>query len=263
MFDLIKYEFKGRSKFVGILLVIYLLEHIYMTFSKFSDIKLYGNEVIGASIILNIIATTLVFISILFIYNIMEYSRLLNPQPGYMLFMSNISKVKIIFSKVFTMFLEIIGVGFLSFLIFIIQGNIFNIFGEEFLKSVFDNFSIGDISELFFSLSKFATYVASNFLIAVSIIMLAITLRRFLFKDKSFGGFITFILALTIFIFKKHVYKFFNISFMSNMMRHNHNMNYDYFHSNNFNSGILVLNLIVAIGLFYLTAYLLDKKIDI
>lgn len=262
MFDLIKYEFKGRSKFVGILLIIYLLEHIYMTFSKFGDIKLYGSDVIGASIVLNILATTLIFVAILFIYNVLEYSKLLNPQPGYMLFMSNISKVKIVFSKVFTMFIEILGVGFLSFLIFIIQGNIFNIFGEEFFKSLFYNLSTNDLKELFFSLSKFATYVASNFLIGVSIIMFAITLRQFLFKDKSLGGFLTLTIAISIFILKKHIYKFFNISFMSNTMRHNMNMNY-HFHSNNFNSGILVLNLLFAIGLFYLTAYLLDKKIDI
>jgi hypothetical protein len=264
MFDLVKYEFKGRRKFLGILLVIYLLEHIYMIFSKFSDIRLNGGEVIGASIILNIIATTLIFISILFVYNIIEYSRLLNPKPGYMLFMSNVSKTKIIFSKVLTMFIEIIGIGFISFFILIIQGNIFKIFSEELLKNLFYNLSSYEMKEIFFSLSKLTIYVASNFLVGVAIIMLSITLRQFLFKEKSFGGFITFIIALTIFIFKKHIGKFFNNNFVSNVVIHNNiRMEHSHFYSNNFNLGILVLNFLVSIGLFYLISYLLEKKIDI
>lgn len=262
MFNLIKYEFKGRSKFIAMLLTLYLLEHIYMSFFKFNNIKVYGSDVLGATIILNMIITTLIFLSILFIYNILEYSKLLNPQPGYMLFMGSISKVQIIFSKLITMFIELLGIGILSFFIFIFQGRIFNIFEDNFLSYLFLNLDLNSLIELIFLTIKLIVYYASNFLIGISIIILAITLRKFLFKERKFAGLITFFIAIFIFVLKKHIYSLFNINFISNTII-GHNMNHSHLSSSNFSSGILFLNFVLGIGIFYLTAYLLENKIDI
>lgn len=209
MLNLIKYEMKGRSKFMLGFLLLFALEHIYVVGLKVSQMSMDNVD----AILMNGTLSTTVLIVVSFMFSLLDYSKHLNPKPGYMIFMANINRRSYILSKFITIFLETFLMGLLAIALIAFEVKYFDSNSSIHFVLEFGGLTSHEIKFFLTHVLKIIFYATVIYLMMVSISMLSITLRSFLFKNRSLGGFITFLISLGILFVRGYVYNFLNISF--------------------------------------------------
>lgn len=200
MLNLIKYEFIRKYKLILMTLasaVIFNLiavikggaggSSVFLAFFPFAMIFLYTGDVIKM------------------------YSEDLNKKVGYMLFMTPNSGYKIIVSKVLTAVLEGFSILLLYFIfifingIYIIFANEVSINYNEVLDAInmFLNGSFGfNLGHIFVLLIAFVLFIISFILTAYT----AITIRKSIFSEIKFGGFLSFVIFIALNTFSSYAF---------------------------------------------------------
>ena len=138
----------------------------------------------------------------LFVVDVISmYSRDLNNKSGYMLFMTPNSGYKIIISKLITAIAEGLLILLLYFIIILINsiymGSLFNLnYSEAFNfinKFLSGNFQV-NLGHVFVFLLTALVFII-NFILSV---YTAITIRKSIFSEIKFGGFLSFIIFIGI-----------------------------------------------------------------
>lgn len=262
MLKLLKNEFKNRGKLIGILAGLYLLEHIYFIFFKFDKSMPIGDA--STIFVGNFVISTIILVTIAFFFSFIDYSKSLNAKPGYMLFMTNMSKEKIVLSKILYSFIETGVLAILAISTFLTELNylgftsyLFEDFDASFYKAIFDNF--GQV------VLVFAYTVVAYILLLVSI-MLAISIRKFLIKDKPFSGFITFIILIGLAFVRDFLIEVFSIPLSKSYTVYYSDMNTGFgltSQTQNISTNIITFDLILVVIVTLATVHIIKKRLSI
>ncbi len=181
MFNLIKYNFLRKGFLVAIVLVCTILANLFVGF-RYGEFQIVG-----------FLSIVWAILSVLFLVDIiLMYSRDLNSNEGYNLFMTPNSGYKILGSKVITAIIE----GFIIVLfysgLFLINMKIF--FGDEI------NFTNLDLP-LGFSVAHFTVMLAFVLIMIIQFILTiftSMTIRKSLLSNVKFGGLISFVCFIAV-----------------------------------------------------------------
>lgn len=248
MLNLIKYDFKGRSKILLSVLALFIIENIYVTLKVMNSFNKTG------IIFMNIFFTSIAFVGVSFFLNLISFNNNFYPKPGYMIFMANVSRKKYLLTKFLTFFMESFFIGIFSFLTIFIEGKILNI--NMNMAHTIENLERIDVQGIFQHFSKIIFYFSLQYLTLISIFMLAITIRNFLLKNTRLKGLITFIFANILFFFRNYLYELLNINYFEN----------SYLMGNAYNtisSSIIMVDVIYLVIIIYALIYLVEHKLDI
>ncbi len=262
MLKLLKNEFKNRGKLIGILSSLYLIEHIYFIFFKLD--KSITNITLVEIFMGNFFLSSIVLITIAFFFSFIDFGKSLKPKPGYMLYMTNMSKEKIVLSKILYSIIETGILTILTIITFLIELkylNLISYFLGDFNKSLLIAIRSG-LKQIFI---VFIYIVISYILILVSV-MLAITIRKFLIKDKPFSGIITFIILVAIALTRDFLIEIFNIPLSQSYTVHYNDINtgVNFTHKvSNLSIQVISFDLILVILVTFATINIIKKKLSI
>ncbi|KOA19014.1 ABC-2 family transporter protein [Clostridium homopropionicum DSM 5847] len=262
---LIKYEIKGNYKlFGGLFIIIALLNVLLLTrINKWSEQSIIG--------LFSVISITVMVVTLIFVIN--SFRNDLYEDTGYLTFTLPVSGNKILGSKIIT------GVLWFS-----VAGLIFFIFLKILIGMLFD-INVLERINLYFNVKGIFTlgilFGLVNLIMLLLMIYFSITLTKVAFKGKKMSkllGFITFIvLNAAIFYIEYKLINIFpqTIDFSLDFLKGSQGSligpsnvdNQAMFSINNsqlnVNIASLIYNILVYIGLFKGTGYLMDNKINI
>lgn len=258
MVQLIKYELLKKWKEIVIFFAVMILINGVIL------IRFWGNEgqLYGVTFFFFFLMVFMFFL--LFAVEVTSmYSKDMNRKEGYMLFMTPNSGYKIIGSKMITAIL--IGLVFVIFYLLLGAAN-FQLLGvEDKLKQVENIF---EFIQIHFSLEIKIQYIFAILMEAlifvlqfILMIYAAITIRKSLLANKKFGGFFSVLIfiGLNIVLTKINSMILTGITDASGY----HISVTDYATALPFIYWDIVIKIIIGIGLFLGTGYLLDKKVDL
>lgn len=248
MFNLIKYDFKSKSKMLLSLMVLFIIENIYVV----STIK--NSFSINEILFINMIFMVLIFVSFSFFFNLNSFRNDLSPKPGYMIFMANVSRKEYVLTKIFTFFIESFSIGIFVIIVYLLEIKTIN--SDVNFYGFITDVQNSDISNLVLQSFKIIFYLSLQYLTLITIVMLSITTRNFLLKNVKFKGIITFIFANLLFFFRNHLYKFLNLNFYEGFNFRNNI-------SSNISSYIIGVDILYLFIIIYALIYLMEKKLDI
>jgi len=261
---LIKYEIKGNYKlFGGLFIITALLDVLLLTrINKWSEQAIIG--------LFSVISIALMVVTLIFVIN--SFRNDLYEDTGYLTFTLPVSGNKILGSKIITGVLWFAASTLILFIFLkILLGILFDIDVIEKIVLYFNAKEI-IVSALLFGLI--------NLIMLLLMIYFSITLTKVAFKGKKmskFLGFITFIIlnAVIFYIEYKLIKIFpqtmdFTLDFLKNAEGSLGSAGTDseaLFSIKNsqlsVNIASLIYNILIYIGLFKSTAYLMENKIDI
>lgn len=248
MFNLIKYDFKSKSKVLLSLGVLFIIENIYVILKSKENFQM--NELL----FVNMIFMVLIFISFSFFMNLISFRNHLSPKPGYMIFMANVSRKKYILTKIFTFFMESFVIETFAMGLFLIELKILNIDLEVFY--LIRNIQGVNNSAFFIQIFKIISYLSLQYLTLITIFMLAITIRNFLIKDIKFKGLITFIIANILFFLRGYVYRILNVGFYGKF-----NIGDNVFST--VSTTMIFTDILYLVIIVYALIYLIERKLSI
>lgn len=260
MVNLIKYEFIRKWRSLGVFLAIALVLNIFVLYQLRTGVNKPVDQMAALSIFFG---GMLAAFFILFIVDVtIMYSQDLHQKSGYMFLLTPNSGYKLLGAKVMTGILE----GFLFLLVFLalLAVNFLGIYGEPFTQFIGSDFYAmitGHLQAEGINLWSVLALVLLEAFVSVVVLVLtiyaAISIRRSILAEKKFGGFLSLLVFLllgwligkiTEFIF----YMFFKFGILveSSINYSNHVL-------------YLLIQIVLGIGLFLLSAFLLDKRMDI
>lgn len=265
----LKYELKSTYKF-------FLMILIGMVVSDFSLFYLLNISDTDNANIFRILITAvflIVFISSILVFAFMiisSFRREFYSDQGYFTFSRPMAASKFLGSKLMASFIWLL-IFFISF-IFVNSLFIYFMADGNILIEILNSIRINSIFVEFILL----VYLIFSILLEILLIYLSIVLSKILFKNSKLGyiWFVIFILLNFFVSFLDRLFKRF-IPFYFTMM--NNNIIYKPF--NNFiedniifnnlvnlpfiNMGMMILIPLLCVSVFYLTSYLIDKKVEI
>lgn len=189
MLKLIKYEFMRKDKVIMVF-IISLIINLFMVLKLQTE---------GSAMFIGLfplISMTLYIVDI-----ISMYSRDLNNKSGYMLFMTPNSGYKIIVSKLITAILEGLFILLFYFIIILINGiymgSFYNINYNEvisFINMILSGYFRFNLGHVFVFLITALVFILNFILSAYT----AITIRKSIFSEIKFAGFLSFIIFIAI-----------------------------------------------------------------
>lgn len=250
MFKLVKYDLKAYYKDFIIMAGAIILLNLALCIK----INKWPNEgILGINMAISFAAFVVVFI-----WNILVFSRDIYGDSGYLLFTTPKSGASIVGSKIVTSLIQCLIIGFIAIFTMFLWAELLKV-TSGFVFYVRDIFDVM-INEVHFKFMLFllisAIVVYVTFLLTV---YLSITLSKVAIKDRKFGklgSFIIFVLLVVVqgkleFI----VEDIFPATFRMQMIN---------------NSGYIDINIastifviVIACIMFYITAYLLENKLDL
>lgn len=259
MLNIIKYEFLRKYKLLLMIIVSAIIINI---------IAIVNAEAEGSAMFLGLFPFAMI---LLYIADVIKmYSEDLNKKSGYMLFMTPNSGYKIIVSKVITAVLEGFSILLLYFIFIVINGYYIivvtkaDINYNEVLNAInmFLNGSFGfNLGHIFVLLIAFIIFIISFIMTAY----MSITIRKSIFSETKFGGFLSFIIFIALNSFGSYASgKILNI--------------FSPYYNNNFTiienrisveelvlalMPIIVLSIIESVVMIIGSGYLLEKKINL
>lgn len=248
MFNLIRYDFKDKSKVLLSLAVLFIIENIYVIF------KSNGNFKMNELLFVNMVFMVLIFITISFFINLISFRNHLSPKPGYMIFMANISRKKYILTKIFTFFIESFAIETFAMGTFLLELKLLNI--DLGIFSLIRNIKGVNNSAFFIQIFKIISYLSLQYLTLITIFMLAITIRRFLLKDIKLKGLITFIFANILFFLRSYLYKILDVGFYGKFDIGNSSFS-------TVSTSIIFTDILYLIVIVYVLIYLIERKLSI
>lgn len=264
MGKLIKYELKGNYKiFLGTFIVTALLNILLLT-----RVNVWNPAAIVA--LFSLITMALFLLVLVFVLK--SFKNEMYEDRAYLTFTLPISGNKIVAAKIISALIWFAGAALVILIFF---GILVGYYAD---KSVIDEINM--YINIKASILLLVLFCLINLIMMLLMIYFSITLTRVALRRKKMSGFIGFIvcIALTIAIFyiEYHVIKLFPQTF---------NLKVDFLQGSQANGGIvtidgeslmtitkgyihvniasIIYNIIIYIGLFLSTGYLIDNKIDI
>lgn len=259
MVNLIKYEFlrKWRTLLIFSAIVVFINANVlYRVFGKLQSTEFemmalgsFFAGLLGVFFILYIVDVTYM------------YSRDLNSKSGYMIFLTPNSGYKILGAKVITGLIE--GFTFLLFYLLLLGTNFLGFYSQPLYDLLVNDLAVSVfvLGQLKLTLWEMIPLITANLVTAfISIVVLVLTIftalsiRKSILAENKFGGLLSFLIFVLLFWLNGNL-----ISLVVNTISK----------ADLFANGIHYFNVIsllqIAFGavLFFLTAYLLDKRIDI
>ncbi|WP_446899126.1 hypothetical protein ACSVC9_04305 [Clostridium sp. LBM24168] len=259
MFKLVKYDVKGYYKDFVIMISAMVLLNLALSI-KVND---WGPDtILGLSMAISFAAGIIAVI-----WNIRVFSRDIYEDTGYLLFTVPKSGYSILGSKIITSIIQIFAVIVVSFIIIMLWINILKVTSGFVLdvRRIFDliikNLSVNFIT--FSIVGSFVIYI--SFLLTV---YLAITLSKVAIKNKKIGKFGSFIIFILLAAAQGKLQDFlmhiFPQTFRLNMLSlrvENTFVVPDAFVD--INVSLVISSIILVIAIFWVTAYLLEDKLDL
>lgn len=189
MLNLIKYELMRKDKVVMVF-IISLIINLFMVLKLQTE---------GSAMFIGLFP--LIFMTLYIVDIISMYSTDLNNKSGYMLFMTPNSGYKIIVAKLITAILEGLFILFFYFVLILINGlyvgSFFNINYNEVINFVnmilSGNFRI-NLGHIFVFMLTALVFILNFILSAYT----AITIRKSVFSEVKFAGFLSFLIFIGI-----------------------------------------------------------------
>lgn len=257
MLKLIKYELlrKWRVLLVFLSIVLVVNANVLYRIVKWQNSDLEQMAALGF-----FFGGLLTVFFILFIIDVTYmYSRDLNNKSGYMVFLTPNSGYKILGSKVFTGLLE----GFLFLVVFLIllvvsflgfySQSLTDLMNSEILAPIISEFNMSIVELLPFLISNLFTMFVS-IVVLILTIFAAISIRKSILAERKYGGFLSVVMFMLLIWLNGKITSLV-VNAINNAEVFTHGIHY-------FNV-ISVLQMVIGVALFMLSAYLLDKRIDI
>jgi len=260
MLKLMKYEIIKKYRELLIALSLFgILEVITLV------LLLKKNEYTAGGVGLYSVIGVILFIFIL-VDNIKMYTGDLKNKSGYMLFLTPNSGYKILGSKLIIAFLENV-VGFIIyFFVGIINLDIvLRIMEEQGLVDLLNSMNINieytgaDIASVF----VIGIVFLCGWVVFILSIYLSATIYKSLLSNVKHGGLITFVIFLLVNKILEVIYKLFGKITMSVNYFDNIDITENFSNVLFFVGPWAILLLIVGAILYFITAYLLDKKVNL
>ncbi len=258
MLKLMKYEIIRKWRVILVFLSIVLVINanvLYRVAGKWQNTNLEQMAALGF-----FFGGLLTVFFILFIIDVINmYSRDLNNKSGYMVFLTPNSGYKILGSKVLTGLLE----GFLFLVVFLVllavsflgfySQPLSDLMNSEIVTPIIAEFnmSIGELLPFLFS--NLITMFVSTIVLILTIFA-AISIRKSILAEVRFAGLLSLIIFMLLIWLNGKITSLV-VTTISNAELFTHGIHY-------FNI-ISVLQIIIGVALFTLSAYLLDKKMDV
>lgn len=269
MLNALKYELKSTYKFF----LMILIGMVVSDFSLFYLLNISDTDDANIFRVLVIAVFLIVFISSILVFAFMiisSFRREFYSDQGYFSFSRPIPASEFLGSKLIATFIWLLI--FLISLIFINTLFIYIMADSNILVEIFNNIKINSIFVEFILL----IYIIFSIFLEILLIYLSIVLSKILFKNSKLG-YIWFVIFIVLNFFISFLDRLFQrfVPFYFTMM--NNNIVYKPF--NNFiednivlnnlvnlpfiNMGMMILIPLLCVSVFYLTSYLIDKKVEI
>ncbi|MCH3963246.1 MAG: hypothetical protein LKE46_03150 [Clostridium sp.] len=259
MFNLVKYDVKSYYKDFIIMICAMVLLNLALSIK----INNWGPDaILGLSMAISFVAGIVAII-----WNVRVFSRDMYEDTGYLLFTTPKSGYTILGSKVITSIVQVLAVAVVSLISILIWINILKVTsGFVFdVRRIFD-LVIKNLSASFIILSILGSFVI--YMIFLLTVYLAITLSKVAIKNKKFGkvgSFVIFIILAVVEgklqdILMKLFPQTLKLSVVSSKAK-------DLFiTSNDFidvNVSLVISSIVIMVVTFWITAYLLENKLDL
>ena len=257
MVNLIKYEFLRKWRFLLIFLAVVVLINANVLYRVFGKLQSTEFEMITLG---SFFGGLLAVFFLLFIVDVTYmYSRDLNSKSGYMIFLTPNSGYKILGAKLLTGLIE--GFAFLVFYFLLLAISFLGFYAQPFHDLVRSQLAERVFVQFNLTLGEIIPFLTANLVTAfLSIVALVLTIfaalsiRKSILAERKFGGFISFVIFVLLFWLNGKL-----ISLVVNVIN-NAELFVNGIHYFNI---ISLLQIAFGVALFILTAYLLEKKIDI
>ena len=265
MLKLIKLElFKSKN------ILIYFFSIIFLTEILFLIGYALDKEILIAitTFLLSIMAV--VSVVAIIIYSVILYLPDISKKPGYMLFSTPNSAYKILGSKIIVTLIF----GFLLFILFSLLG-VFDIYlltkdidtSEITLESIFKSI-IDALSEEPVGITLFLASTLSQFVSNITIIYFSITLTYTFLSNVKFKNFIAFL----VFIAVNTVISIVGFAIRSAMsltgafkfdISYNTDNPFDLIYDVNYMLVPLIVNIVVGLSMYFASAWMVEKKLNL
>lgn len=260
MVNLIKYEFIRKSRILGISLAVVFILNAIILIKLQLGVYSADEQLVALGAFFTVLLG--VFFVLYIVNVIMMYSRDLDHKTGYMFLLTPNSGYKILGAKVLTGILE----GFLFLVIYalLLAVNFLGFYGEPLRALIGSDFFSYMINHIHLEGINLASYSAAGlFTIFVGVVNLilmvfaAISIRKSILAEKKFGGFISFIIFLILGWINSTI-----VDTFSGIL----------FHTGVYAQGVpdypilaahITIQAVLGIVFFLVSAYLLDKRMDI
>ena len=266
MLKLIKLElFKSKN------ILIYFFSIIFLTEILFLIGYALDKEILIAitTFLLSIMAV--VSVVAIIIYSVILYLPDISKKPGYMLFSTPNSAYKILGSKIIVTLI----VGFLLFIVFALLGS-FDIYlttkdidtSEITLESIF-KFIIDALREEPVGITLFFTSTLSQFIANITIVYFSITLTYTFLSNVKFKNFIAFLVFIGVNTVLSTaafaIQSLLNLSgaFEFNTALYNSSNPFDLNFNVNFMLVPLIINIIIGLVMYFASAWMVEKKLNL
>lgn len=262
MLKAIKYEIKSSYKYFLTILLGMLVSNMvlygYFFKDEFSNSPSFLKVFLMAGVVIVLVASFFVFIFMI----ISSFMNEFYTDKGYFTFSRPLSGSKFLGSKLWTaIFWELIFmisffiVNILSILIFE-KSNIL----PELISGINMNIIQAFIVNSYYLI---VSLIFTLLLVYLSIVITKVFIKR---SKSGYMWFVVFIVLNMIFsIFDNLIHRFFPYYLHNNSIIFNGNMDSEFSMMQNtgLNLGVLILLPFISLAIFYLTSYLIDKKVEI
>jgi len=262
MLKLIKYELIRKWRSLGIFLLIALGLNAGILFKIRTDIYSAEEQMLALAVFFSVMLGAFF---LLFIIDVtVMYSRDLHHKSGYMFLLTPNSGQKLLGAKVLTGISE--GFLFLTVYISLIAINFFGIYRQpftDFLDSAFYAMISGQAHIHTGGVSLFSFLVMMIFTVFTSVVVLVLTIfagisaSKSILVEKKFGTLISFIFILLLGWLNGKITEIVYSMLYKTGILVDGSLSYSSFFS------YIAIQIVLGIALFSLSAYLLDKKMDL
>lgn len=256
MFNLVKYELKGNYKFVlGNILMVILLNLLLMTRKG-----IWSTEII-------IVLSAIIFITsavIIFLEGIKLMSRYMKGDEGYLLLTLPQKGHSILTSRLISALIEIAFVSSIGFAFLWINMSSIDFIREKFMRGMDAKVILNGIAGS-----------AANIILMLTLIYFSVVISKVAFKNRKLGGvgaFLIFLVASFLINYVAYsVSNLFNVSINYGELYANVRINTSLLGEQGglvvttaqINIPSLIYNLVIFVGLFAGTSYMLERKVDL
>ncbi len=258
MLKLMKYELIRKWRAILVFLSIVLVINanvLYRVAGKWQNTNLEQMAALGF-----FFGGLLTVFFILFIIDVTNmYSRDLNNKTGYMVFLTPNSGYKILGSKILTGLLE--GLLFLVVFLILLAVSFLGFYSQPLTEMMNSEVFTSVISEFDMSIGELLPFLFSNLItmftsivVLILTIFAAISIRKSILAEVRFAGLLSLIIFMLLVWLNGKITSLV-VTTINKAELFTHGIHY-------FNV-ISVLQIIIGVALFVLSAYLLDKKMDV
>lgn len=261
MIDLLKFEFLRKKSLFQIAISMIVLSQVFLLFRFYCTNKAFRVDYFEGFVMLYLIILLIVFIILYLVDIITLFRNDIYHSEGYMLFLTPNSGYKILASKLCFAIIEGIAVAIIFSLVFVLNARV--LYGASFFKDLIQIEADWNIISLILKTGMSVVISLVSFALTI---YLSFAIYKSLFPNFRFKGLLTFAIFIGISVFKGRVVAYismFQIKNTYSLLIEKDSLTKTLEMIAEAVSVNLAINIVGSIIAFFITGYLLEKKINL